>query len=210
VAGPLSLSVRVRIEGRIIKINYLAQHASIHSYFKYYKMKIFRILLAASAVISIGMTGCSKGNAGPAGPAGPSGPDSVFSSQWILLNFTGSVDQSSGDSVYDETIPAVSITKAILDSGIVLTYVNADDPTSGLYDVYDVSGLPEYFADEYSIGTIYITSFQVNQSGTPFRYVTIPGNLVQTTGTKRTYKGYTQEELKAMPYNQVQKVLTNN
>jgi hypothetical protein len=177
--------------------------------FKYYKMKIFRILLVTSVVFAMGMAGCSKGSAGPAGPAGPSGPDSVFSSQWILLQFTGSVDQSSGDSVYDETIIAASITKAILDSGIVLTYVNAADPSSGDYFVKDVSSLPQYFYDDFSIGSLYITSFATNYSGTPFRYVTIPGNLVTTTGNRRTVKGYTQEELKAMPYDKVQQILGN-
>jgi hypothetical protein len=171
-------------------------------------MKIFRILLVASVIIVVGMTSCSKGDTGPAGPAGPSGPDSVFSSQWIILQFNGSKD-SNGDSLYDETITAPSITKAILDSGIVLAYVNAADPTSGLYFVKDVSSLPQFFYEDFSVGSTYISSFSTDLSGTPYRYVTIPGNLVTTTGNRRTVKGYTQEELRAMPYEQVQQILSN-
>jgi hypothetical protein len=194
---------------RLIEINYLASLGHIHSYFKYFKMKSFRILLAAATIIVIGMAGCSKGSAGPAGPTGPVGPDSVFSSQWIILQFVGSIDANS-DSLYDETITAPSITKAILDSGIILSYVNAADPQSGLYFVKDVSSLPQFFYNDFSVGSTYITSFGTDLSGTPYRYVTIPGNLIKGNGIKRTVKGYTQEELKAMSYEKVQQILANN
>ncbi len=87
-------------------------------------MKSIRTLLALVTIVTFGITSCSKtGDTGPAGPTGPTGPDSVFSSAWIVLAPSGYINDNS-DSAYEQTIPAASITKAILDSGVILSYVN--------------------------------------------------------------------------------------
>ncbi|MES1249735.1 MAG: hypothetical protein ABUL46_03580, partial [Chitinophaga rupis] len=86
-------------------------------------------------MISGMITGCKKGDTGPEGPQGPAGPDSVYSSPWITdLSPTYVPD----DTLYELIPPlsAPSITQGILDSGIVLSYVNFGSGTN--YDVVPV------------------------------------------------------------------------
>jgi hypothetical protein len=172
-------------------------------------MKSIRTLLALVTIVTFGITSCSKtGETGPAGPAGPTGPDSVFSSPWISLSPVGYVDSNS-DSAWDQTITAASITKKILDSGVILTYVNIATPGSGDYFVKDVSSLPNLFYEDFSVGSLYLNA-GFDFSTLPFRYVTIPGNLVAGNGASRKVKGYTITELKAMGYEKVMQVLKSN
>src|SRR5579864_3924798 len=99
-------------------------------------MKNFRSLLVAALILIIGMISCSKGSTGPAGPAGPAGPDSIVYSAWIPLALT----YVAADTLFEQTINAPSITKAILDSGVVLSYVNFQE-TDGTYHVIPTAGL---------------------------------------------------------------------
>jgi hypothetical protein len=168
-------------------------------------MKNFRSLLVAAAILLIGMISCSKGSTGPAGPAGPAGPDSVVYSPWIPLAFT----YNANDTAFEDTLIAPSITKAILDSGVILTYVNAIDQ-NGIYHVIPTGALNTLMLfEDFSIGKINIVS--VNDYSTlPYRYVTIPGSLkTGNSAGNQKVKGYTIQELKAMPYEQVQKVLAD-
>jgi hypothetical protein len=113
------------------------------------------------------------------------------------------------DTVFVDTIAAASITKPILDSGIILTYVNTPD-NAGNYHVVSVASLNFVFYEDYSIGKINLVSYQGDLSGIPYRYVTIPGNLVKTNSAgQKIVKGYTPSELRSMSYNQVQQVLSN-
>ncbi len=167
-------------------------------------MKSTRALLAAATIMIVGMISCSKGDTGPAGPAGPAGPDSVVYSAWINLNF----QYNPNDSAYEDTIIAPSITKKILDSGIILTYVNFKE-TNGTYHVVSVSAMTPYIIEDYSVGKINLLSSS-DFSTLPYRYVTIPGSLkTGTNSVDQKIKGYTIQELKAMPYEQVQQVLAN-
>jgi hypothetical protein len=86
-------------------------------------MKQFRSLLCAATIIIIGMSSCSKGTAGPAGAQGPAGPDSVVYSNWITLAFT----YNPNDSLFHDTLSAPTITSGILDSGVILTYIQFPD-----------------------------------------------------------------------------------
>ncbi len=119
-----------------------------------------------------GMIGCKKGDAGPAGPVGPAGPDSVVYSSWISLNPTYN---SLMISLFEQALFAPSITKSILDSGIILSYINLG--TSDKPDVVPVSSLNYLFAfEEFVEDSIYIQIYPVlDPSGLPYRYVTIPG-----------------------------------
>ena len=167
-------------------------------------MKNFRILLAAAIILLIGMISCSKGSTGPAGPAGPAGPDSVIYSPWTPLALT----YVAKDTLFEQTISAPSITKAILDSGVILSYVNFQD-SSGIYHVIPTAGLVTIgIFEDFAVGQINIESVQ-NYSTLPYRYVVIPGSKKANSSTQKV-KGYTIEELKAMPYEQVQQVLGNN
>jgi len=171
-------------------------------------MKTFRSLLAVATIVLVGLIGCSKGSTGPkgaTGPTGPAGPDSVVYSPWISLNFT----YNSHDSLFEDTLTASSMTKAILDSGVILTYVNFQDQ-SGVYHIVPVSALGSILIEDYSVGKINIVS-NTDYTGLPYRYVTIPGSLkAGTNAANQKIKGYTIQELKAMPYEQMQQVLSGN
>ena len=168
-------------------------------------MKNFRSLLVVSVILISGMISCSKGSTGPAGPAGPAGPDSVVYSVWTPLALT----YVPADTLFEQTINAPSITKAILDSGVILTYVNFQE-TNGTYHVIPTAGLTGVgIFEDFAVGQINIASIR-DYSTLPYRYVTIPGS--QKTGnsaSSQKVKGYTIQELKAMPYEQVQQVLGN-
>ena len=45
-----------------------------------------------------------------------------------------------------------SITKEILDSGVILRYINIADPGSGDYFVKDISSLPNVFYEDFFSG----------------------------------------------------------
>src|SRR5437588_3703553 len=77
---------------------------------------------------------CKKGDTGPAGPAGPrgvAGSPNVKYSSWQTLNMTF----STTDSIYEETIKIDSLTKPILDSGVILTYLKYTDPNTGVTQI---------------------------------------------------------------------------
>lgn len=168
-------------------------------------MKNFKSLPVAAVVLIIGMISCSKGSTGPAGPAGPAGPDSVTYSPWTPLSLT----YVAADTLFEQTINAPSITKAILDSGVVLSYVNFQEQ-NGTYHVVPTVGLPGIgIFEDFAVGQINIESVQ-DYSTLPYRYVVIPGSLkAGNSSSTQKVKGYTIEELKAMPYEQVQLVLGN-
>ncbi|MDP9042677.1 MAG: hypothetical protein M3N30_11910, partial [Bacteroidota bacterium] len=159
-------------------------------------------------IIVIGMMSCSKGSTGPAGPAGaagPAGPDSIVYSPWIPLAFT----YNSTDTAFEDTLIAPSITKGILDSGVILTYINAADQ-NGNYHVIPTSALVTLsIFEDFSIGKINLVSIN-DYSTLPYRYVTIPGSMkAGASAAEQKIKGYTVQELKAMPYEQVRQVLAN-
>jgi hypothetical protein len=187
------------------EINYIRVFPLIHLLFKYFKMKTFRSLLVVASIIVMGMISCSKGSTGPAGPAGPAGPDSVVYSAWIPLALT----YVPADTLFEQTLTAPSITKGILDSGVILSYVNVLE-SNGTYHVIPTVGfLGINLFEDFSVGKINIAS--VNDFSTlPYRYVTIPGSQKAKTNASETkIKGYTIQELRAMPYEQVIQVLAD-
>ena len=114
---------------------------------------------------------------------------------------------NTNDSLYEDTINAVSITQGILDSGVILTYVNFPE-SNGTYHVVAVSSLnTDRVYEDYSLGKINIISYSINLTSLKYRYVTIPG-AKKTNSTTKLIKGYSAAELKAMPYEQVQKILS--
>ena len=169
-------------------------------------MKQFRSLLCVATIIIVGMSSCSKGTTGPAGPAGPigpAGPDSVVYSSWIALSFT----YNSNDSLFEDTLSAPTITAGILDSGVILTYIEFPD-ANNIAHIQPVSSLNYIISEDYSIGQINILSTQ-DLTNLEYRYVTIPGSKSAGNSATRKVNGYTIGQLKAMPYAQVQQVLAN-
>jgi hypothetical protein len=166
-------------------------------------MKLFRSLLVVATILVIGMISCSKGDTGPAGPVGPAGPDSVVYSAWIPLNFT----YNANDSLFHDTLQAPTITQAILDSGVILTYIQYPDQNN-VNHIQPVSSLNYILSEDYSVGQINILSTQ-DLTNLEYRYVTIPGSKKAGNSSSIQVKGYTPTELKAMSYEQVQQVLKN-
>jgi hypothetical protein len=174
-------------------------------------MKNFRRLLAVCTILIIGMVSCSKtgttGATGPAGPAGPAGPDSVVYSQWNPLTMNLITPVTNGDSVYTDTILAASVTKAIIDQGVILTYVDFQE-SDGTDHVVDVSALVPDVIEDYSVGKINLIA-DIDLTGLPFRYITIPGTLVTgNSAANMKVKGVLIKDLKAMSFDQAQKVLS--
>jgi len=174
-------------------------------------MKNFRRLLAVCTILVIGMVSCSKsgttGATGPAGPAGPAGPDSVVYSPWNPLSMNLITPVVNSDSTFTDTLLATSITKEIIDQGVILTYVDFQE-SNGTDHVVDVSALVPDVIEDYSVGKINIIS-DIDLTGLPFRYITIPGSLI--TGNSEAnmkVKGVLIKDLKAMSFDQAQKVLS--
>ncbi len=165
-------------------------------------MKHVKSLLALATIIIIGLTSCSKGDTGPAGPAGPAGPDSVMYSDWITLNFTF----NNTDSLYEQTIAAPAITQGVLDSGLVVSYIQYTDQSTGEVHIQSIASLGSLIWDDYSLGKVNMFA-NINLSTYLYRYVVIRGTT-KVNGTVNKVKGYTPSELKAMSYEQLQKVLT--
>jgi len=148
------------------------------------------------------MISCKKGDTGPAGPAGPAGPDSVVYSNWIPLTFT----YVATDTAFEDTILAPTITEGILDSGVILSYIQFTDQNNDIH-IEPMASLGSFVFEDFSIGKINLFSFQADLTGYLYRYVTIPGSKKANSTTIKV-KGYTPQELKAMSYDQVQQVLS--
>jgi hypothetical protein len=189
----------------------------------------FTILIVASCTKEgpegpVGATGAAglPGSTGPAGPAGPTGQTNVTYSAWFATTAGNWVDSYTSPYwavfAYDKAAPGV--TQAIMDNGIVLSYMKNwtyfDDATGNPLKSLTVVQLP-YLADpdfqdyyDFAVpaaGTIkylyksgFHTWVQSEIAGTTYRYVIIPGSIAGGKGTEPRYNGFTAAELKAMPY----------
>ena len=154
-------------------------------------MKKLRLVSFCALAISLLAISCSKkGDTGPAGPPGPAGPDSVSYSAWTALNLV----YNTTDSLFEQTIAAPAITQAVLDKGIILSYVEFTDQ-GGNTNVFNAS---ELVYVTYSVGSISIASLN-GYTGLQFRYVIVPGT-VSLNSIKPMYKGYSQADLEKMGY----------
>jgi len=167
-------------------------------------MKHVKILLAVATIVIMGMVGCSKGNTGPAGPVGPAGPDSVLHSSWITLN----TPYNASDSLYEETLTAPAITQRILDSGVILSYVQYTQ--NSVVHIQSIASLGSFIFEDFIVGKINLASPNFDLTSYLYRYIIIPGSKkINSAGTGKVY-GYTPEELKAMSYEQAEQVLSGN
>jgi hypothetical protein len=156
------------------------------------------------------------GPTGPVGPQGPAGTANVIYSSWFndasfatgfndtVLTFVGTVSRRI------KAVP--NITQAIVDQGVVLSYlrggavVNAQlmpftfffTPSTMKYDYYPQAGKIFYYFADLTDGN----ASAFTATGFEYRYIIIPGG-VAGRGVTPLYNGYTAEQLKAMPYDQV-------
>ncbi|MES1226548.1 MAG: hypothetical protein ABUT20_64330 [Bacteroidota bacterium] len=158
-------------------------------------MKNLKLFLIIAAFSPLAFVGCKKGDTGPQGPAGP---DSVMYSAWITL----ATQFNSTDSLYEQAITAPALTSAILDKGVVLSYI-AIPPQSGtdtaFFSISEANSLLSPISQALFVGEIDLYSVE-DYSGLLYRYVLIPGTIL-TNG----YNGqvYTKSELSKMTYSQV-------
>lgn len=163
-----------------------------------------------------GATG-PAGPTGPTGPQGPAGTANVIYSSWATVSTnrdtTGIVP--FGPAVRYGTRSAPGVTQAILDNGVVLSYMqNNVTPTS-------ITPLPTtlvLFGDRFQfgfvlgVGTIYYYLDDITTGtnsttslSTPTRYVIIPGGVSggRLANGEATYLGHTAAQWKAMSYHDV-------
>ncbi len=156
------------------------------------------------------------GPAGPTGPTGPAGSTTVIYSAWATYA-TGWADTTIFSLTYGRRIqPIVALTQAIIDNGVILTYVKvASEPNNAyqmpfLYHFTNAVSFENHRAIFNTGKIIYL--YQVNNGtttvgGAPtsnqYRWVLIPGSILggRTAGLGGT--NYTADQLKAMPYEQV-------
>src|ERR1035438_1518949 len=111
-------------------------------------LKLVSVLLLA---VSFAIVSCSKGTTGPAGPPGSG---NVEHTAWITLAMTEGLDQA-GDTVFTQTITAASLTQTILDSGLVLCYLQ----TPGGGTITDAADFSYVLDVELSVGSISLEAF---------------------------------------------------
>jgi hypothetical protein len=181
-------------------------------------MKNLKLLLVGCLAISVAIFSCSKGPAGPAGATGASGAagasgsngangangangtngtDSVLHSAWITLTTTVDTFTTGGgtpDSVFLDTLVTPAITQAVLDSGVILSYVqNLFNNDGSIVNVLDYAG---YLEVTYRAGEIDIAVMS-DISGSQFRYVIIPGSILAQSAA---FKDYTKQEIRKMDF----------
>jgi hypothetical protein len=167
------------------------------------------------------------GPIGPTGPAGPPGTANVIYSSWATVtSLTTPPFLPVGDSSFTDfgtckrwLRTAPSLTQAILDNGLVLSYWRVGTPPATV--IY--SNLPYLFpvgAQTYYLGSlptltngvfkiIYFTSiFGAGAGWTPngnaeSRYVIIPGVIPGGRSTGVGGTNYTADQVKAMSYEEV-------
>lgn len=168
-----------------------------------------------------------QGPAGPAGPQGPQGTTNVTYSSWYT---TVTADWVPGyiapnnynvEMIYNRTAPGV--TQSILDQGIVLTYgknfvIGASTRLPNPIQLpYSERFNLQNYGSILALGKIVFTYDPddgapirpVSQlAGIAYRYVIIPGSVAGGRGVNvvKTFEGYTENELKAMTYEQVTKL----
>jgi hypothetical protein len=181
---------------------------------------------ATGATGATGPTG-PQGPQGPTGPQGPAGTANVIYSSWVTLS-----SLRATFPVIDTTIPdfagtvkrdirtSASITQAIIDNGVVLSYwkVGSNVGPVAVPYLFPVSGVAHIIGQILSVGKIVYyfgrldgaaTTVSLNGSG-EIRHVIIPGGVAggrSANGGEKTaeIKGqvYTESQLRAMPYSQV-------
>lgn len=175
-----------------------------------------------------GATGAT-GATGPQGPAGPAGPagslTNVTYSAWFQPTFAtvtpGTANQWSS---FTSVRSAPSITQAIIDQGIVITYMRSS-PTSLLFtgtgqvtqlpyvDDRDVNFMKSWIPSVGNLTIAYSSSLPysltgINNSAHNFRYVVIPGGTLGSRIVSGPAAGYTVDQIKSMSYDQIRNMFS--
>lgn len=169
----------------------------------------------------IGTTG-PIGPAGPTGPQGPQGPTgtaNVIYSAWITdasaALWADTTILFYGSLIRRRNITAPGITQAILDQGIVLSYVRSGGTVYALPFLFAFGGGTVGVAGQPAVGRLIYILYNPLTGGAPpggllfsgldIRYVIIPGGVLGGRAANQGVggTGYTEAELKAMPYEKI-------
>lgn len=160
-----------------------------------------------------------QGPVGPAGPQGPAGTANVIYSSWFTFATTDWADSSivNVGSAKRAIKAAPGITAAVMNQGVVLSYMAfTADPNQAFYALpFTLAGTtPVVFG--FLPNTSKVVYYLVNLNGTnpgfttpgtfSYRYVIIPGGVAGGRSTYVGNTGYTMDQIKAMPYDQVARI----
>jgi hypothetical protein len=169
-------------------------------------LKIGFLTAAAIGFIILmgGMTGCTKKTTTTVIT-----PDSVYSSGWLDFSMTLNVDQNN-DTAYISTFTNSAITPAVVNDGIVLSYLGFASGSGATSDTVAEQALEYDVLTNFQVGSVNIESFpfdnggfgdiSTSNSGLYYRYVIVPGRLLTTTGL-------TRQQLKSLNFTEVTKLL---
>jgi hypothetical protein len=152
------------------------------------------MLTATVSVIVLSMVSCKKTTTNTTVIK-----DSIYYSPWIDL----SMQFSSADSAYEQTITASGLTQSVLSTGAVIGYVGIITATADTA----AEAASDYFATGYDIGQIEIFSgidYSTATTGFLYRYVIIPGTVLQTTSLAKL----TKTQLQHLSFTDVQKAVS--
>jgi len=158
-----------------------------------------RCLILAALVTALFSTfSCSKSNNNST-----SVKDSVLYSNWAPLKMSLlGVNPQFGDSVYGQAIPVKAITRAVLDRGLVLTYIQGIDNNGDTL----IQNAEVFMNQRIYAGEIDLFSEPNDYTGYNFRYVIIPGRTL-VNGVSGQVETYTPAQLRSMSYPTIAKML---
>jgi hypothetical protein len=164
----------------------------------------------------------TPGTPGAIGPQGPAGTANVIYSSWFSYtpaDWADSTIPNIGSAKrFIKTAP--SLTAAVINQGVILSYFAFTADPNQAFAVLPVTipgSTPQIIG--YLPVTGKIVYYYINLDGTnpasipstlfSFRYIIIPGGIGggRLASGQNTYYGYTEAELKAMPYHSVCKLL---
>ena len=160
------------------------------------------------------------GPVGPAGPQGPAGTANVIYTAWTNFNVANwtAVQNIFGIDQRRYPIPAPGITQTMLDNGVVIVYIKFSGVANTAYPLPMVesiagSGGLQNLQNINTLSTITLRFFNANGVGDPgtfgspnqWRYVLIPGGIAggRSANGSGPYMGYTEQQLRAMPYSEI-------
>jgi hypothetical protein len=166
----------------------------------------------------------ATGGTGATGPTGPTGIANVIYSGWLTAPTT-----AGAAGWFDTTITTIglvsranflapSMTQAVLDQGTTMVYhtTSATPPATGTANVQplpftvNLAGIVQEVNHRPAVGRLIVflknltsATSLLTPAGTYFRYIIIPGGVSGGRMMSGPASGYTVDQLKAMPYEEV-------
>jgi len=161
-----------------------------------------KISLLAATVIGFASlnTGCKKTTENIT-----QGTDSVYSSGWLTYQMQEVPLDNVGDSGYEATFTNSAITQAIVNNGVILSYLGVSESTgtgtttdtlaesASEFGIYTTFAPGSVTIETYSTALNGAGDLSSDVSGYFYRYVIVPGSVLASTGL-------TKQQAKSMSY----------